>query len=111
MDHLERGHRVEQLLGPVGRVRHRLAVPVGGVAIVHQRAAFVRAPDDLAIAVLDEVDGRRLHRAALVGENRIGIDQPGDRGVTRTKRVRQIIAIVADPELARGVGDLRHTDL
>ena len=73
--HLERRHRVEQLPRAVRRPRHRLAVPVGRIAIAHDGAAIVGAVDDLAVAVLDIVDGRRLHRPALVGKHRIGVGQ------------------------------------
>ena len=104
VDHLERGHRVEQLPGPVGRARHRLAVPRRGVAIAHQGAAVVGAINHLAVAVLDEIDRRLPHGAALVGDHGISVDQLGDGGVTRAQRDREVIGIVTDTELL-GVGD------
>ena len=54
-------------------------------------AAVVGAVDDLAVAVLDIVDQRRLHRAPVVGEDRIGVGQLEHRGVAGAERDRQII--------------------
>ena len=110
MDHLERGHRIDQLARAAGRPRHGAAIPVGRVAIAHDRAAVVGAVDNLAAAVLHKVDDAGFHRPPLVGENRIGVRQPQDRGVARAERKGQIIAVIADAENVRGRGDLRHAD-
>src|SRR5215218_5517617 len=108
VDHLERRHWIDQLPRAAWRPRHSLSVPVACIAIFHQRAAIVGAQDELAVAVLDVVDRGALHRAALIGEDRISVHQPCDGRVAGTERHRQVIRIFANAELLRSVEHLRH---
>ena len=111
VDHLVRSLRLEQLSGADRRSRHRLAIPVGGVATVHHFAAIVGAINHLATPILDEVDDRRPHFAPVIGEHRISIGQLHHRRIAGAERDRQIIGIIADAELG-GVGDhLGHAGL
>src|SRR3546814_10152272 len=62
-DHLIRGQRIDRLARANLRPRHRLAVPVGRVA-ARARAPVCR-PEHLAVAILDEIDQRRIVPLAL----------------------------------------------
>src|SRR3546814_3238820 len=83
MDDLIGGHRVHHLLGTKRRARHRLAVPVGGVAAF--AGPRVGAVDDLPVAVLDIVYHRRLHLLAVIGEDGEGVGHLKDGRLARSE--------------------------
>ena len=90
---------------------HGLAVPIGGVAIAHHGASVVGSVDDLAVAILDIVDERRLHRPALVRKNGIGIHKAQNGRLARSEGDRQIIRKISDTQLPCRIVDLLHSDL
>jgi hypothetical protein len=81
VDHLERGLRVKELARAAGG--RGMAPPSQSerCSAFHHGAAIVGAEDDLAVAVLDEVDQGRADRAAVVRQDGIGIGELEDGGV------------------------------
>src|SRR3546814_8872344 len=76
-------HRVHKLAPRRLEARHGPAVPVGLVAAI--AGTPVLRPDDLAMAVLYEINDPWSQLTAVIGQHRIGIDQSLDRCLSRTQ--------------------------
>src|SRR3546814_9259935 len=84
--------------------RHGPAVPVGLVAAI--AGPPVLRPDDLAMAVLHEIDDPWSHLTAVIGQHRIGIDQSLDRCLSRTQSEGEIRGVIPDAHSLDGFYNL-----
>ena len=101
------GHRIDDLLPVVGKLRHFLAAPGFRRAIVARAA--VGPPDGPSVAVLDAVYEGPFDLLAAVDEHAIGRGQAHKRRFAGAQRHRQQRRqVVVDAETARIFAHDRH---
>src|SRR3546814_357346 len=109
MNYLICCHRVHKLAPRRLEARHGPAVPVGLVAAI--AGPPVLRPDDLAMAVLHEIDDPWSQLTAVIGQHRIGIDQSLDRCLSRTQSEGEIRGVIPDAHSLDGFYNLVHAGL